>query len=199
MIMPHNLYLHSALVLSRDICPEEGQSTASKKREAIALFTLESATALLVSFFINAAVVSVFAQGFYGTAKAAEVGLGSAAFYLADLAGSPAMGTVWALGLLAAGQSSTMTGAYAGQWAMAGYLDLQIDPWKRAILTRGVALVPTLFVATLFKAHELDDLNVLLNIIQSLVLPFTAVPLVTFASSRPVMGAFVLAPRASLA
>eukprot|EP00798_Chlamydomonas_sp_ICE-L_P021092 gene21092-27979_t len=105
----------------------------------------------------------------------------------------PAMVIIWALGLLAAGQSSTMTGTYTGQFVMAGYLDLKISAMARVTLTRGIAIVPTIFVALYYQSTgtELDTLNQSLNLLQSVQLPFALVPLITMTSSRAVMGEFV--------
>eukprot|EP00931_Biecheleriopsis_adriatica_P048583 TRINITY_DN28082_c0_g1_i1.p1 TRINITY_DN28082_c0_g1~~TRINITY_DN28082_c0_g1_i1.p1 ORF type:complete len:524 (-),score=90.01 TRINITY_DN28082_c0_g1_i1:92-1663(-) len=191
VIMPHNLFLHSALVQSR-VVPDGGE------REAITLFTVESTAAIITSLMINTFVVAVFAKGFFGAPDTDDIGLANAGSYLGNAFGEP-MKVVWALGLCAAGQSSTMTGAYAGQWVMQGYLELKVAPWKRALITRSLALVPTLSVAILVGGTHggLDVLNTYLNVLQSVVLPFAVVPLLTFAGSRKVMGELVL-PDAAL-
>mmetsp|Transcript_51474 Transcript_51474/g.129994 ORF Transcript_51474/g.129994 Transcript_51474/m.129994 type:complete len:535 (+) Transcript_51474:102-1706(+) len=188
IIMPHNLFLHSALVQSRVI--EHGE-----EREAIMFYTIESTVAILTSIIINTCVVAVFAKGFFGTPEASQIGLKNAGSFLGDHFGDP-LRIVWALGLCAAGQSSTMTGAYAGQWVMQGYLQLQVKPWKRAIITRSMALVPTLAVSVYFGGGHsgLDSLNSYLNVWQSIVLPFAVVPLLSFASSRTIMGDLALTP-----
>mmetsp|Transcript_54854 Transcript_54854/g.117110 ORF Transcript_54854/g.117110 Transcript_54854/m.117110 type:complete len:540 (+) Transcript_54854:240-1859(+) len=184
IIMPHNLYLHSALVQSRVVEPGEEQ-------EAITLFSIESSVAILTSVLINASVVAVFAKGFYGSDEASHIGLKNAGSYLGHHFGD-GLRIIWGLGLCAAGQSSTMTGAYAGQWVMQGYLQLKVKPWKRAVITRSMALLPTLAVAAYFGSGNagLDTLNSYLNILQSLVLPFAVVPLLTFAGSSAIMGDF---------
>lgn len=189
VVMPHNLYLHSALVQSRVI--DEGE-----EKEAMSLFTIESSIAIFTSLLINMCVVAVFAKGFYGTDAAADIGPRNAGEYLGQSFGRE-LKMIWALGLVAAGQSSTMTGAYTGQWVMQGYLNLSVAPWKRAIITRGIALVPCLIVAVYFGGGHsgLDLLNSYLNVLQSLVLPFALVPLVTFAQSKEVMGHLVLSGR----
>jgi len=182
VVMPHNLFLHSALVRTRIVEEED-------KKEAITLFNIESSIAIFTSLIINMFVVAVFAKGFYGKEGADDIGLQNAGHYLGQEFGQP-LRVIWALGLVAAGQSSTMTGAYAGQWVMQGYLNLRVKAWKRAIITRGVALVPCLGVAIYFGggASGLDALNGYLNVLQSLVLPFALVPLLTFAGSERVMG-----------
>mmetsp|Transcript_5872 Transcript_5872/g.14011 ORF Transcript_5872/g.14011 Transcript_5872/m.14011 type:complete len:555 (+) Transcript_5872:46-1710(+) len=185
VIMPHNLFLHSALVNSRPVEPNAAS-------EAVTFFTIESSFAIATSLLINTACVAVFAQGFYGSEVATKIGLRNAGDYLGT-AFSPALRTIWALGLIASGQSSTMTGTYAGQWVMQGYLDLKVKPWKRAILTRGCALMPTLIVAVMCqKQWEIDVLNGYLNVLQAMVLPFAMVPLILFASSRGIMGEMAL-------
>lgn len=192
VVMPHNLFLHSALVQSRSVpLGDEGV--------AITLFTIESTVAIITSLLINMSVVAVFAKGFYGTEVASDIGLRTAGDYLGNAYGD-GFRIVWALGLCAAGQSSTMTGAYAGQWVMQGYLNLQIHPVKRAVITRSLALVPCLTVAVYFGDGNrgLDQLNEYLNVLQSLVLPFAVVPLLTFAGSRAIMGDLVLSPACKL-
>jgi len=191
VIMPHNLFLHSALVQSRIIPPGE-------EANAIYFFTVESSAAIFTSLLINMSVVAIFAKGFFGTRAADDIGLGSAGHYLGGQYGD-FMRVIWALGLCAAGQSSTMTGAYAGQWVMQGYLQLQVKSWKRAIITRSMALLPTLLVAIHFGGGRegLDELNEFLNLVQSIVLPFAVVPLLTFVGSRSIMGDLVL-PRGYL-
>lgn len=186
IIMPHNLHLHSALVQSREI--EWGG-----EEQAMSLFTIESSVALLTTLFINLSVIAIFAKGFYGSEDAGKLGLANAGEYLGDSFGS-AIRMIWALGLVASGQSSTMTGAYAGQFAMQGFLNLKIASWKRAVITRCFALVPCLSVACMFgSGHSgLDKLNSYLNILQSFVLPFAVVPLLTFCSSTHLMGRLVM-------
>ncbi|CAJ1361042.1 unnamed protein product [Effrenium voratum] len=193
VIMPHNLFLHSALVQSRVV-------QTGGEEEAIGLFTIESTVAILTSLVINTFVVAVFAKGFFGDPDTADIGLANAGKFLGDAFGQT-MKIVWALGLCAAGQSSTMTGAYAGQWVMQGFLQLQVAPWKRALITRSMALVPCLFVAVYFgdRRDGLDVLNGYLNVLQSLVLPFAAVPLLSFAGNPRIMGRLVLPGSAKVA
>jgi natural resistance-associated macrophage protein len=186
VVMPHNLFLHSALVQSRVI-------PRGEERQAFVFFSVEASMAIFTSFLINMSVVAVFAKGFHGRLGSDELGLSSAGFQLGEAFGSP-LRVVWALGLVASGQSSTMTGTYAGQWVMQGYLNLKVKPWKRAVITRGLALVPTLAVAIYVRGSSggLDTLNGFLNVLQSFVLPFALVPLLFFAGSRSVMGSMAL-------
>lgn len=159
----------------------------------MSLFTIESSGALFTTLLINLCVIAVFAKGFYGSEDADKMGLANAGDYLGNSFGS-AIRMIWALGLVASGQSSTMTGAYAGQFAMQGFLNLKIASWKRAVITRSFALVPCLLVACMFGGGHsgLDALNGYLNILQSFVLPFAVVPLLTFCSSSCLMGRLVL-------
>jgi NRAMP (natural resistance-associated macrophage protein)-like metal ion transporter len=184
VIMPHNIYLHSALVQSRDIPRENEQQV----REANKYYSIESSIALLISFIINMFVVCVFAEGFFGTSDASDIGLHNAGDYLNNKYGSFAL-YIWAIGLLAAGQSSTMTGTYAGQFVMQGFLNLQIAPWKRVLLTRSVAIVPAICVAVTANEY-LDTLDEWLNVLQSVQLPFALLPVLHFTSSRTLMGQF---------
>jgi len=193
IIMPHNLFLHSALVQSRVVAPGD-------ERDAIRMFTIESTAAILTSVLINTCVVAIFAKGFYGASSADQIGLKNAGDFLGNQYGD-AFKIIWGVGLVAAGQSSTMTGAYAGQWVMQGYLQLKVKPWLRAIITRSMALVPCLSVAMYFggEAQGLDTLNSFLNVLQSLVLPFAAVPLLRIGGSGVIMGDLALTPVTKIA
>ncbi|KAK9805646.1 hypothetical protein WJX72_009884 [[Myrmecia] bisecta] len=178
VIMPHNIYLHSALVHSRKL----RTSNNAHKKAALAYYGMESALALLISVFINICVLSVFAKGFYGKVEE-EIGLENAGQYLGQTFGS-----LMAIGLLAAGQSSTMTGTYTGQFfVMSGFLDLHVAPWQRIGITRTVAIAPTLLVA-LLSGSQLDALNQWLNVLQSIQLPFALIPVLAMTSSERVMG-----------
>jgi len=192
VIMPHNLFLHSALVHERGLPP----SYRSTAKRSLLYYKIEAFLALFVTLVINVSVISVFAHGFYGQGSeepSAPIGLANAGTYLAEKFG-PAMGVVWALGLLSAGMSSTMTGTYAGQFVMSGFLELRIGPMKRAALTRAVALVPTLAVALAFdqttsgSSSSLDTLNQWLNILQSVQLPFAIIPLLFLTANPGVVG-----------
>ncbi|PNW83321.1 hypothetical protein CHLRE_05g248300v5 [Chlamydomonas reinhardtii] len=189
LIMPHNIYLHSALVQTRKL----GSDRPAAKREAMLYFGIESALSLVVAVVINLFITAVFAAGFHG-AELPDIGLQSAGRYLGDTYGE-AVVYIWALGLLAAGQSSTMTGTYTGQFVMGGYLDLKVSPWARVAITRAVAIAPTLAVALLCSGSNgdgdgsaLDQLNQGLNLLQSVQLPFALVPVLTFSASPAIMG-----------
>lgn len=194
VIMPHNVFLHSALVQSRKIDPNK----KGRVQEAINYYSIESSLALLVSFMINLFVTSVFAKGFYGSKQADGIGLVNAGQYLEEKYGGGIFPVlyIWGIGLLAAGQSSTITGTYAGQFIMGGFLNLRLKKWLRALITRSCAIVPTIVVALIFNRSEssLDVLNEWLNVLQSIQIPFALIPLLTLVSKEHVMGVFRIGP-----
>ncbi|XVE55810.1 hypothetical protein DITRI_Ditri03aG0187000 [Diplodiscus trichospermus] len=194
VIMPHNVFLHSALVQSRKIDPKR----RGRVQEAINYYSIESSVALLVSFMINLFVTTVFAKGFYGTKQANNIGLVNAGQYLEEKYGGGVFPIlyIWGIGLLAAGQSSTITGTYAGQFIMGGFLNLRLKKWLRALITRTCAIVPTIIVALVFNTSEasLDILNEWLNVLQSIQIPFALIPLLTLVSKEQVMGVFRIGP-----
>ncbi|XP_021820273.1 metal transporter Nramp2-like [Prunus avium] len=194
VIMPHNVFLHSALVLSRNIDPHK----KGRVQEALNYYSIESSIALFISFMINLFVTTVFAKGFYGTKQADSIGLVNAGQYLQEKYGGvlyPIL-YIWGVGLLAAGQSSTITGTYAGQFIMGGFLNLRLKKWLRALITRSFAIVPTIVVAIIFNRSEasLDILNEWLNVLQSIQIPFALIPLLTLVSKEQVMGVFKIGP-----
>jgi natural resistance-associated macrophage protein len=186
VIMPHNLYLHSALVLSRQI----NRSNRGAVRMANFYNAIESIVSLCFSFSINVLVIGVFAAGFYQQANADVAGLSIAGDLLQERFGS-IIRVMWAVGLLASGQSSTMTGTLAGQHVMLGYIDLDVKPWIRVFITRSLAIAPASFVAVTMTG-QLDRLNEFLNVAQSIQLPFALLPLLLFSSCADIMGEFAL-------
>ncbi|KAI4388637.1 hypothetical protein MLD38_000949 [Melastoma candidum] len=194
VIMPHNVFLHSALVQSRKINPQK----KGQVQEAINYFFIESTAALFVSFIINLFVTTVFAKGFYGSTRADGIGLVNAGQYLEEKYGGGLLPIfyIWGIGLLAAGQSSTITGTYAGQFIMGGFLNIPLKKWLRSLITRSFAVVPTIVVAVVFNTSEssLDVLNEWLNVLQSMQIPFALIPLLTLVSSEKVMGVFKIGP-----
>ncbi|PIN18385.1 Mn2+ and Fe2+ transporters of the NRAMP family [Handroanthus impetiginosus] len=190
IIMPHNVFLHSALVQSRDIDSRK----IGRVREALTYYSIESGAALAISFIINLFVTTVFAKAFYGTEQANSIGLINAGQFLEDKYGGGLFPIlyIWAIGLLAAGQSSTITGTYAGQFIMGGFLNLRLKKWMRALITRSFAIIPTLVVALVFDTSEdsLDILNEWLNVLQSIQIPFAVIPLLCLVSKEEVMGFF---------
>nr|CAD1841313.1 unnamed protein product [Ananas comosus var. bracteatus] len=143
---------------------------------------------------INLFVTTVFAKGFYGTKEAGSIGLENAGQYLQKKFGGGLFPIlyIWGVGLLAAGQSSTITGTYAGQFIMGGFLNLRLKKWVRSLITRSFAIVPTIIVALFFDRSDsaLDTLNEWLNVLQSVQIPFALVPLLTLVSKEQVMGVF---------
>ncbi|XP_072029435.1 natural resistance-associated macrophage protein 2-like [Amphiura filiformis] len=212
IIMPHNIYLHSALVKSRDINREKKEAV----KEANMYYFIEASIALLISFVINLFVVSVFAEGLYGktnkdihdmcdeniphlpqykdvftnsTTEIKSVDIYKGGVFLGCEFG-PAALYIWAIGMLASGQSSTMTGTYAGQFAMEGFLNLKWSRWKRILLTRSIAIMPTIFVAAFKGVDDLTGMNDFLNVLMSLQLPFALIPILTFTSTKDLMSDF---------
>ncbi|KAL5993868.1 hypothetical protein ACLOJK_038225 [Asimina triloba] len=194
VIMPHNVFLHSALVQSRKI----DINKKGRIQEALNYYSIESMAALAVSFMINLFVTTVFAKGFYGTKVADSIGLVNAGQYLQEKYGGGLFPIlyIWGIGLLAAGQSSTITGTYAGQFIMGGFLNLRLKKWLRALITRSFAIVPTMVVALIFDTSEamLDVLNEWLNVLQSVQIPFALIPLLYLVSKEQVMGTFKIGP-----
>ncbi|XP_052425152.1 natural resistance-associated macrophage protein 2 [Carassius gibelio] len=208
VIMPHNIYLHSALVKSRDI----NRSNKKEVKEANKYYFIESTIALFVSFLINVFVVAVFAEAFYGKTnmevslqcnetgsahselfpannETLEVDIYKGGVVLGCFFG-PAALYIWAIGILAAGQSSTMTGTYSGQFVMEGFLNLRWSRFARVLLTRSIAIFPTLLVAVFQDVQHLTGMNDFLNVLQSMQLPFALIPILTFTSLTSLMNDF---------
>ncbi|KAL9229802.1 hypothetical protein vseg_005231 [Gypsophila vaccaria] len=194
IIMPHNVFLHSALVQSRDV----DHTNRAQVQEALKYYSIESTLALVVSFIINLFVTTVFAKSFYGTPQAESIGLANAGHYLQEKYGGGLFPIlyIWGVGLLAAGQSSTITGTYAGQFIMGGFLNLKLKKWIRALITRSCAIIPTIIVALLFDTSNdmLDTLNEWLNVLQSVQIPFALIPLLYLVSKEDLMGVFKIGP-----
>lgn len=192
--MPHNVFLHSALVQSRQV----EQRNRGRVQEALNYYSIESTVALFISFIINVFVTTVFAKSFYGTDLANSVGLVNAGQYLEEKYGGGLLPIlyIWGIGLLAAGQSSTITGTYAGQFIMGGFLNLRLKKWMRSLITRSCAIIPTVIVALVFETSEdsLDILNEWLNVLQSIQIPFALIPLLFLVSKEHIMGAFRIGP-----
>lgn len=190
IIMPHNVFLHSALVQSRKVDTRK----KTRVREAMKYYSIESTLALIVSFIINVCVTTVFAKGFYGSEEADTIGLENAGQFLQEKYGGRLFPIlyIWGIGLLASGQSSTITGTYAGQFIMGGFLNLRLKKWVRALITRSFAIVPTMIVALFFDTGgpTMDVLNESLNVLQSVQIPFALIPLITLVSKEQVMGHF---------
>ncbi len=185
-VMPHNLYLHSSIVQTRKVLPD-----AASKREAIRFATLDSTVALLFAFFINAAILILAAAAFHNTGYQDVADIGDAHRLLAPLLGTTLASTLFAVALLASGQSSTLTGTLAGQIVMEGFLDIRLPAWLRRLITRLIAIVPAVIVIAMYGERGAGGLLILSQVILSLQLSFAVVPLVYFTSQRRKMGPFV--------
>lgn len=185
-VMPHNLYLHSAVVQTRNY----NKSIAGKK-EAIKFATIDSTFALSIAFFINAAILILAAAVFhkYGFNKVAEIQ--DAYYLLTPLLNSHAASLVFALALLASGQNATLTGTLAGQVIMEGFLNIQLKPWLRRLLSRSLAIIPAIACVIFFGQHGLAQLLLFSQVVLSFQLPFAIWPLVQFTSQKSKMGIFV--------
>jgi manganese transport protein len=188
-VMPHNLYLHSSIVQTRDIGPDP-----RSRREAIRYATIDSTIALLFAFFINAAILVMAAATFHTTGHEGVAEIGDAYQLLTPLLGTTIASTLFALALLASGQNSTITGTLAGQIVMEGFLDLHLRPWLRRLITRTIAIIPAIVVTALYGARGTGSLLILSQVILSLQLPFAVVPLVKFTNDRKKMGEFTNRP-----
>ncbi|MES2004228.1 MAG: Nramp family divalent metal transporter [Bacteroidota bacterium] len=186
-VMPHNLYLHSALVQTRKI------STDTKGiRKAIKYNLIDSTIALNAAFFVNAAILILAASVFFTSGNTDVAQIQDAHKLLEPLLGSKLAPVLFAVALIAAGQSSTLTGTLAGQIVMEGYLQLRINPWLRRLLTRLIAIVPAVLVIVLYGESKVDDLLVFSQVILSLQLGFAVIPLIHFVSDKQTMGEYVI-------
>ena len=196
-VMPHNLYLHSALVQSRQLQKDE-----PSVRRAIRFNTIDSAVALTVAFFVNAAILVLAATVFFGKESVTVSGgqvvrfspesdwIRVAYLTLAPLLGTAAASTLFAVALLASGQSSTITGTLAGQVVMEGFMHWRIKPWVRRLITRSLAILPAVLVIGWRGESSVTDLLTLSQVVLALQLPFAMFPLLHFTSSRKRMGAW---------
>ena len=188
-VMPHNLYLHSSIVQTRKVLPDD-----ASRREAIRFATLDSTVALLFAFFINAAILILAAATFHQTGHQEVADIGDSYRLLTPLLGTTIASTLFAVALLASGQNSTITGTLAGQIVMEGFLDIRLPAWLRRLITRLIAIIPAVIVTALYGEHGAGSLLILSQVILSLQLSFAVVPLVYFTSQRRKMGAFVNSP-----
>ena len=186
-VMPHNLYLHSALVQTRKIAP-----TKEGIKQAIKFNRIDSTVALNIAFLVNAAILILAATVFFKTGNSNVGEIKEAHQLLAPLLGSKIAPILFAVALIAAGQSSTITGTLAGQIVMEGYLQLRINPWARRLLTRLLAIIPALIVILIYGEERVDALLVLSQVILSLQLGFAIIPLIHFVSDKQKMGDFAI-------
>ncbi len=188
-VMPHNLYLHSAVVQTRKL----GEDEASL-REGIRYATFDSTVALFFAFFINGAILVMSAAIFHTNGLHAVEDISEAHKLLAPLLGTTLASTLFAVALLASGQNSTITGTLAGQIVMEGFLDIRLPPWLRRLITRMIAIIPAVIVTAISGAAGTTKLLILSQVILSLQLPFAVIPLVIFTSDRAKMGGFANGP-----
>ncbi|KAF7134394.1 hypothetical protein RHSIM_Rhsim08G0206300 [Rhododendron simsii] len=191
MVMPHNLFLHSALVLSRKV-----PRSVNGIKDACRFYLIESGFALTVAFLINVSVISVSGSVCNSTnlnpddeKNCEDLDLNKASFLLKNVLGSWSS-KLFAIALLASGQSSTITGTYAGQYVMQGFLNLRLKPWIRNFLTRCLAIVPSLIVAIIGGSSGAGKLIIIASMILSFELPFALIPLLKFTSSPTKMGTY---------
>jgi manganese transport protein len=194
-VMPHNLYLHSALVQSRKLQKDE-----ASMRRAVRFNTIDSTVALTIAFFVNAAIMVLAAMVFFGKESVTVTGgqvvtfkpdsdwIRVAYLTLAPLLGTAVASTLFAVALLASGQSSTITGTLAGQVVMEGFMHWRIKPWVRRLITRTLAILPAIFVIGLRGESSVTDLLILSQVVLALQLPFAMFPLLQFTSSSKRMG-----------
>ncbi|HEY4009915.1 MAG TPA: Nramp family divalent metal transporter [Acidobacteriaceae bacterium] len=184
-VMPHNLYLHSSIVQTRDYA-----RTPAGKREAIRFSNIDSATALMLALFVNAAILVLAAAVFHRNGRLEVAEIGDAYKLLTPMLGFTGASTMFALALLASGQNSTITGTLAGQIVMEGFLHLRFRPWLRRLITRSLAIIPTVFVTIFYGERGTSNLLILSQVILSMQLSFAVFPLVQFTSDRSKMGEF---------
>ena len=185
-VMPHNLYLHSSIVQTRDY-----ERTPKGKREAIKFATIDSTLALVFALFINAAILIVAAAAFHGSGNIEVAEIGDAYKLLSPLLGVSGASTLFAVALLASGQNSTLTGTLAGQIVMEGFLDIRVKPWLRRLITRLIAIVPAVIVTAFYGTSGTTQLLILSQVVLSMQLSFAVFPLVMFTSDKLKMGEFV--------
>lgn len=185
-VMPHNLYLHSAVVHTRDI-----EQTPAGKRQAIKYNTWDTIIALGLAFFVNAAILILAGAVFHTTGHTNVEDLGEAHRLLAPLLGTTVASTAFAVALLASGQSSTITGTLAGQIVMEGFLHIRIKPWLRRIISRVLAIIPAVIMIYISGGQDTVGLLVISQVVLSMQLPFAIFPLLMFTSNPKYMGEFV--------
>ncbi|HEY7566955.1 MAG TPA: Nramp family divalent metal transporter [Gemmatimonadaceae bacterium] len=185
-VMPHNLYLHSSIVQTRNY-----EESATGKREAVRYAFIDSTIALSFALFINASILIVAAATFNRTGNTGVAEIQDAYKLLTPLLGVAGASSVFALALLASGQNSTLTGTLAGQIVMEGFLNIRLRPWLRRLITRAIAIVPAAITAIVWGASGTAQLLVLSQVILSMQLSFAVFPLVMFTSDKVKMGTFV--------
>jgi len=188
-VMPHNLYLHSSIVQTRNY-----PRTTEGKKEALKFAGLDSSFSLMLAFFINAAILIISAASFHTTGNKDVADINDAYMLLTPLLGTTLASIFFGIALLASGQNSTLTGTLAGQIVMEGFLNIRLKPWVRRLITRLIAIVPALIISIKYGERGTADLLVFSQVILSMQLSFAVVPLVMFTGSKAKMGEFVNKP-----
>jgi manganese transport protein len=185
-VMPHNLYLHSALVQTRKI-----RNNEHGIKKAIKYNIIDSAIALNAAFFVNAGILILAGAVFYFHGQSDVAKIEDAHRLLKPMLGTAAP-VIFAIALIASGQSSTVTGTLAGQVVMEGYLHLRINPWLRRLITRLLAIIPAVIVISIYGESQVDNLLVLSQVLLSIQLGFAVIPLIHFVSNKETMGSFAI-------
>ncbi|MEZ5775485.1 MAG: Nramp family divalent metal transporter [Hyphomicrobiaceae bacterium] len=185
-VMPHNLYLHSGIVLTRAVGP-----SLEERREAIAHATIDSTIALMFALVINASILILAAATFHASGRTGVAEIGEAHSLLSPMLGTPIAAMLFGIALLACGLNSTVTATLAGQIVMEGFVNIRLAPWVRRLTTRLVAIVPAIVVTLAYGESATARLLILSQVVLSLQLPFAIVPLVMFTADRRKMGALV--------
>lgn len=185
-VMPHNLYLHSSIVQTRDF-----ERTNEGKKQAIKFATIDSTVSLFLAFFINAAILILAASAFHFNGHQEVADIHDAYKLLEPVLGIKVASTFFAIALLASGQNSTLTGTLAGQIVMEGFLNIRLKPWLRRLITRLIAVVPALIVSILYGEKGASNLLIFSQVILSLQLSFAVVPLLQITGNKTKMKQFV--------
>lgn len=188
-VMPHNLYLHSSIVQTRNY-----DRTESGKKQAVFFASIDSGVSLLLAFFINAAILILAASAFHAKGLREVADISDAYKLLEPVLGAKLAPTIFAVALLASGQNSTLTGTLAGQIVMEGFLNIRLKPWARRLITRLIAIVPAFIVAAVYGDQGTGRLLVFSQVVLSLQLSFAVVPLILFTGNKTKMGKFVNGP-----
>jgi len=188
-VMPHNLYLHSSLVQTRRI-----ERTEQGIRNAIKYNTIDSAIALNLALFVNAAILILAAASFYNNDLKQVDSIKGAHALLGGILGTTLAPILFAIALIAAGQSSTLTGTLSGQIVMEGYLNIRMQPWLRRLITRMIAIIPAIVVILIAGENKTEALLILSQVVLSLQLGFAIIPLIHFVSDKSLMGKFRAGP-----
>lgn len=188
-VMPHNLYLHSAIVNTRGY-----DKSQEGKREAIKFATLDSTLALIFAFFINASILILAAAAFHYAGRTDIAEIQDAYKLLSPMLGAGAASVLFAVALLASGQNSTLTGTLTGQIVMAGFVNIKLKPWVRRLVTRLLAIIPTVIVVLIYGEKGTGALLILSQVVLSMQLSFAVVPLMMFSGDKKKMGEFVITP-----